>query len=208
MIVLLPPSEGKASGGRGEWDPSSGTFGVQLGEQRTAIASTLFGEGAVPGLPAWRRYTGVVWKHLDPATLTTAQRRRIVVPSGLMGLARADDPVPDHRLKMAAAAWRPAVTDALAAHGRGPVVDLLPNEHAKAIDWNVLARHRRVVRVDFAFTDSGTAAGHDAKAVKGIVARTVVQHGLAALATFEWEGWTSAKTKHGYCVTRPNRARR
>ena len=51
-----------------------------------------------PTLPAWRRYTGVVWDHLQPESLTPEQRRRLIVPSGLLGLVRGDDPVPldDH----------------------------------------------------------------------------------------------------------------
>ena len=207
VIVLVPPSEGKAPGGRGAWEPSTGAFGQALGGQRVAIARTLFGDGLPPALPAWRRYTGVVWKHLDPATLTAGQRRRLVVPSGLMGLARGDDPVPDHRLKMQASTWRDAITEALIAHGRGPIVDLLPNEHAKAIDWDRLTHDRRTVRVAFSYADSGTAAGLDAKAVKCIVARALVQHGIAALTDFEGQGWTAAKTKSGFVVTRPNRAR-
>ncbi len=55
-----------------------------------------------PSLPAWRRYTGVVWDHLDPASLAATDRRRIVVVSGLLGLVRGDDPTPDYRLKMGA----------------------------------------------------------------------------------------------------------
>ena len=51
-------------------------------------------------MPAWRRYSGVVWDHLDPASLT--HRAPIVVVSGLHGLVGAEDPLPDYRLKMSA----------------------------------------------------------------------------------------------------------
>jgi len=32
-------------------------------------------------LAAWQRYSGVVWTHLDPHTLSVEQRRRILVPA-------------------------------------------------------------------------------------------------------------------------------
>ena len=79
-------------------------------------------------LPAWQRYTGVVWDHLDVASLPASTRnkvvRRIFVPSGLMGIVRADDDVPDYRLKMGARLapfglmstwWRDDLTDAFSA---------------------------------------------------------------------------------------------
>ena len=125
--MLLPPSEGKAAGGTSRrWEPDSGTFSaladhrIQLCDALAAVHggsekllgvkgdhldraqaanSSLIGAAS---LPAWRRYTGVVWDHLDPATLAATDRRRIVVVSGLLGLVRGDDPVPDYRLKMGA----------------------------------------------------------------------------------------------------------
>ena len=113
-ILLVPPSEGKADGGneRRPWEPSLGSFGrlwelreqvmtaltaVQGGDQKllglkgdrladAAEANTAL-VGA-PTLPAWRRYTGVVWDHMDPASLSAEQRRRLIVPSGLLGVVR------------------------------------------------------------------------------------------------------------------------
>jgi hypothetical protein len=32
-------------------------------------------------------------------------------------------------------------------------------------------------------------AGHEAKAVKGILARQLLDQGLGALDTFDWQGW-------------------
>ena len=101
LVVLLPPSEGKAPGGDGTgWAPSDGRFG-ELARQRTRVvnalkrakggtAKALGAKGdllraakdanlAVIGAstrPAHERFTGVVWGHLDPPTLTTDGRRR------------------------------------------------------------------------------------------------------------------------------------
>jgi cytoplasmic iron level regulating protein YaaA (DUF328/UPF0246 family) len=227
-IVLLPPSEGKAPGGRGRWSVEAGDFAA-LGPHRRAIvdalgridgrdaavAAKVFGvrgelarraadatdalvEGRAPALPAWRRFTGVVWEHLDPATLPAPLRRRVLVPSGLLGVCRATDPVPDFRLKLSVSLpgigrldrfWRPRLVDAL-ARTRGTVVDLLPNEHAAAVDLGSLGR--RVLSVSF--VDAGGAAiGHDAKAVKGELARVTLLHGVDALHDFRWKGWAASR---------------
>ena len=137
-----------------------------------------------PTLPAWRRYTGVVWEHLDPATLTAPQRRSIVVVSGLLGLVRADDPVPDYRLKMGASLapmgklstwWRPILGPALStATRRRTVVDLLPQEHRAAFTD---ADRERFVVVDLV-ERTGAPGGHAAKAAKGRLARHLLTCGL------------------------------
>jgi cytoplasmic iron level regulating protein YaaA (DUF328/UPF0246 family) len=209
FVILLPPSEGKADGGKNgtSWNPRSGAFGKELGEFRSEIAQSLAkakgGPAALlgvsgkhlaraqaankalvgaPTLPAWQRYTGVVWDHLDLASLTPAQRKpllgRILIPSGMAGLVRADDFLPDYRLKMGARFapfglmstwWRDDLTSSLVRFLRDRlVVDLLPQEHRAAFDWSNL---NNVVRVDLVSRTGGTVGGHNAKAAKGLLAR-------------------------------------
>lgn len=103
FVILLPPSEGKAEGGRArtKWKPASGAFGPALGAQRGEVATALARQGGgtaallgvggkhleraqeanrgvvgSPTLPAAERYTGVVWDHLDLAGMTAGQRDR------------------------------------------------------------------------------------------------------------------------------------
>ena len=209
FVLLLPPSEGKAEDGDTSrpWTPRLGAFGAALEAPRTQIVTQLRKDkggsqkllgvnGAhltraqscnmqligAPCLPAWQRYTGVVWDHLDLESLTATQRnafvKRIIVPSGLLGLVRADDPVPDYRLKMGARLapfgtmskfWNEAITDALVAVvKKKAVIDLLPNEHRAAINWNLLDN---VVRVDLVSHSGAVVGGHNAKAAKGLLAR-------------------------------------
>lgn len=214
--LLLPPSEGKATGGGGpSWSPDLGAFGELLGDRRADVVAALTAtdggdakllgvsgrhldraRGAnldllgAPTLPAWRRYTGVVWDHLDPAGLTAAQRRSIVVVSGLHGLVRADDPVPDYRLKMGASLapmgklstwWRPVLADVLVEQvGRASVVDLLPQEHRTALTGPG-KRHLvpGAIVVDLV-ERSGASGGHAAKAAKGRLARHLLTAGGTA----------------------------
>ena len=227
MVMLLPPSESKRPGGRGHWRPGSGRFGRRLGRQRSQLAGRLteaMGDEEVaarltgvagerrraavaanramvgaPVLPAWQRYTGVVWEHLDPGSLGGEARRRaegIAVVSALGGLFAFDDPVPDYKLKMGARLeglgglarwWMPALGAALGGDAAGAsVVDLLPDEHRRALPADLAA-----LRVEFR-TPAGRAAGHGAKAAKGRFARHLLDLGgpvEEAAAGFAWEGW-------------------
>ncbi len=105
LFILLPPSEGKSDGGSAtaKWRESSGVFGKRLGAQRIELVDQLrkvkggdeklLGVSkahlarakdansslrGAPTLAAHERYTGVVWDHLDLASLTTAQLTRAV----------------------------------------------------------------------------------------------------------------------------------
>lgn len=171
--------------------------------ERAVGANTAATTGSAATLPAWQRYTGVVHDHLDVASMPPAVRRRafdtVVVVSGLLGLVRLDDPVPDYRLKMGASLaplgklstwWRPLLTAALhdAVPGR-VVIDLLPQEHRAA--W---APDAAVDVVTVRFVErSGQqrrTSGHDAKAAKGVLARHLLLRGgdpLVALASFDHE---------------------
>ena len=132
LVILLPPSEGKAPGGDGPaWSAGDGRFGDDLGAGRTRVvnalrqakggtAKQLGAKGDLltaakaanlaalggPTLPAHERFTGVVWSHLDPPSLPAAARRRaeagVLVISALTGLTAWADPVPDFRLKLSA----------------------------------------------------------------------------------------------------------
>ena len=209
FLLFLPPSEGKSEAGNRShpWTPRLGAFGAVLETSRTQIAAQLrkdkggaqklLGVGGAhltraqscnmqligaSCLPAWQRYTGVVWDHLDLASLSATQRnafvKRIIVPSGLLGLVRADDQVPDYRLKMGARLapfgsmskfWNEAITDALVATvKKRAVIDLLPNEHKAAINWDLLDN---VVRIDLVSHSGAVVGGHNAKAAKGLLAR-------------------------------------
>jgi len=123
-----------------------------------------------------------VWDHLDLASLSTAQRnvfvKRIFIPSGLLGLVRADDPIPDYRLKMGARLapfgvmskwWRDDITLALTQVIKNKtVIDLLPNEHRASINWDILPN---AIRVDLVAHSGGVVGGHNAKAAKGLLAQ-------------------------------------
>jgi cytoplasmic iron level regulating protein YaaA (DUF328/UPF0246 family) len=223
LAILLPPSEGKAPGGSGPgWEPGSGRFGAELAARRTTIAQGLArvggGDARVlgargetlaraqaanraligsPCLPAGVRFTGVVWDHLDLASLRRRARVRaadaIVVVSALAGLVAIDDPLPDHRLKLSAslpglgrlaAYWRDDLTSVLDDHLDGHlVIDLLPREHVAA--WTPDPDRYDLRRVELRTRD-GKPGGHFAKAAKGRLARALIEARSPAATLKRW----------------------
>ncbi|MDX1690105.1 MAG: peroxide stress protein YaaA [Acidimicrobiia bacterium] len=220
--ILLPPSRGMASGGDGPpWSPDSGRFGDSLADLRAAIAGELaelgggderllglkgdrFEEAAAanasllgaPTLPAWQRYTGVVYDALDPADMRG--RSRLVVVSALLGLAHADDPVPAYRLAgndrlpgvgRLRDAWPEALGGAVASLD-APVLDLTSDEYHR-----LLPPDADSVRVDVVRTD-GRRAGHWGKVAKGLLVREVAaaDDPLAAVDAFSYEDFRAVVT--------------
>ncbi len=242
LFALIPPSQGKAPGGRRHTSSGTfevleaprrevltalGTFvasatisqlEVALSArgpllQRALAATQQILNGTAPVLPVWRRYEGVVWSYLAPASLTPAQRRRVLVPSGLYGLLAGDDRIAEYRLKMnvrlpnlpsLARFWRPSVTEALLERtSHATIVNFLPKEHVASIDTEKVKTRRKVIDVHFVGPDESKAVGHDAKAVKGELARAVLSEGVAAFSTPERLGWRVERRDDDVVVIAP-----
>jgi cytoplasmic iron level regulating protein YaaA (DUF328/UPF0246 family) len=126
MLVLLPPSEGKAVPAEGEpVDLGSLAFAESLGERRQSLLDALeelvelprekavemlgvskgqAGEVDVdqglrdaPAAPAAEVYTGVLYDHLGLPDLPAAARRRVLIASALWGVVRPEDRIPYYR---------------------------------------------------------------------------------------------------------------
>jgi hypothetical protein len=243
MTILLPPSEGKAAGGEpatalGRFDEDLdrpraavikslhravkdadeakakklfGATGFLL--ERAIECAKATGDPAAPTLPAWQRYTGVVWEHLEPETLAPVQRDCLIIPSGLYGMSSGSDPIVDFRLTMAASLpavgtlskyWRRSLTQVLMDTVEdGVVFDLLPGEHRSAFDGRALMRLQNYVSVDFVRRDGHGTAGHAAKAVKGVMARTLLDAGLDGARRFKWRGWKTVVRGNQIVVIAP-----
>jgi cytoplasmic iron level regulating protein YaaA (DUF328/UPF0246 family) len=126
MLVLLPPSEGKAAPPEGEpVDLDSLAFAASLGERRGALLDALerlvevptakavkqlgvsrgqAGEVVVdaelrdaPAAPAAEVYSGVLYDHLRLPELSKAARRRVLIASALWGVIGPEDRIPYYR---------------------------------------------------------------------------------------------------------------
>ena len=212
MLVLLPPSEGKRPPDTGApVDVSSLTF-PELGERREKALRALVrmasgnqkralehlglsaGQASevdrdaglleAPAGPAGEVYTGVLFQHLDLASLPAAAlaraREHVLVASALWGVVALDDHIPAYRLSIGAripaltrsglaAWWRPALTSVLPDAPGDLVIDMRSGGYAAA--WR--PRESTLVEVK-ASTAAGKPISHMAKAVRGSVTRDLL----------------------------------
>jgi uncharacterized protein len=221
VLILLPPSEGKKPGGSGRWIHDTGIFGRALANPRQLVAASLAQtlptalkvRGATaehaqrvnanllggPVLPAHERYSGVVYQGLDsktmPAALMATAKHSIVAFSGLGGLVRFTDPLPDYRAPMDASIyeigklanyWRPLISPHLQrAAKREGVIDLLTQVHRSAVE----PASENWFTVDLVHSD--ITGGHAAKFAKGRLARWLLEHEITELHQWNYQGWTA-----------------
>ncbi|HEY5707932.1 MAG TPA: peroxide stress protein YaaA [Solirubrobacterales bacterium] len=187
MLILLPPSEGKAEPEAGDpVDLDSLAFAAELSERRAELLDRLDpGLRTGPAAPAAEVYTGVLYQRLDLPGLPAAARRRaakrVLIASALWGFVRLRDRIPHYRLPPStkldgigplAAWWRDSLRAALPDEPGGMIVDMRSGPYVAA--WKPKRAQLLAVR---AFRDEGgerKAVSHMAKAVRGEVARALL----------------------------------
>ncbi len=179
--ALLRALEALAAGPR---DEALSALGLSEG-----LAGEVDRDGLLRTAPARRAaelYTGVLYEHLDLASLSTGAKRRagrdVLVASGLWGVVALGDRIPAYRLSMGArldavdagrplaAGWRPLLADALPDEDGDLVVDLRSGSYAAA--W----APKRATRVEVGARDAqGRVVSHMVKATRGAVARRLLE---------------------------------
>jgi cytoplasmic iron level regulating protein YaaA (DUF328/UPF0246 family) len=185
VLVLLPPSQGKASPQRGRRVGLSTLVHPRLRESRERLIEAVDPQlRTAPAIPAAELYTGVLFAALR-LTDEDLPWDGVLITSALWGVVRPGDRIPAYRLDMSA---RPPGIGALAAYWREPlraalpdrglVLDLRSGSYAAA--WQPRRATRLVVR---AFTEapdgSRTVVSHMVKRTRGELARLVLQAGGA-----------------------------
>ncbi len=179
MLVLLPPSEGKARPEAGApVDLGALALAAELREQREAVLDALDpGLREAPAAPAAEVYTGVLYGRLELPGLPAEARRRVLIASMLWGFVRPDDRIPYYKLPPKeklpgigplAKFWRPALAAALPDEAGELIVDMRSGAYTAA--WKPRRAALLAVR---AFTERDgerKAVSHMAKAVRGDVA--------------------------------------
>ncbi len=159
MLILLPPSEGKAAPAKGApLELESLVFAEQLTERREQLLDALerlagkpragaakklgvspgqaeevaVGAGlrSAPAAPAAEVYTGVLYDRLGLPKLSAAARKRVLIASALWGVVRPDDRIPYYRFSAKARLDR---IGAPAAFWRPALAAALPDEEGDLV---------------------------------------------------------------------------
>ncbi|MDA0632460.1 peroxide stress protein YaaA [Nonomuraea sp. MCN248] len=207
MLIVLPPSEGKAPAGDGP--PVAGLSFPKLDRPRKRVLNALIRAsrrrdaldvlGLSPGqapelaknlelrtagtLPAADLYTGVLYDNLAPGELSPEARARaeesVLIFSGLWGVVRLSDRIPPYRLAMGVSL--PPVGP-LAAFWRPfltPELDRLPGLVVDLRSSAYASAWRPGPRgVSVRVLKAGKVVSHMAKATRGEVARRLLESGL------------------------------
>ena len=183
MLLLLPPSQGKAAPDGGRRAGLSTLAYPRLRDTRERLIDAVDPAlRTAPAIPAAELYTGVLFAALGLGDLSWDG---VLIASALWGVVRPGDRIPAYRLDMSA---KPPGIGALAAYWRAPlraalpdrglVLDLRSGSYAAA--WQPRRATHLAVR---GFTEAPdgrrTVITHMAKRVRGEVARLVLQAGGA-----------------------------
>ncbi len=171
MLILLPPSETKATPRRGRrLDLATLSFPELTARRESLLDDDL---RDAPTLPAARLYTGVLYAALDLGTIPAAAARQIVIVSAQYGALRPADRVAPYRRQLEPSHWRETLGPVLtAAAGSGLVLDCRSAAYAAA--WRPPpAIAARTVHVAVAEERDGVrrAVSHLAKRTRGEVVR-------------------------------------
>ena len=177
VLVLLPPSEGKATPTKGaSLDLARLSFPSLTAERERLLAPAL---RAAPARPAREIYTGVLYAALDLPSLPAAMQRRFVIISAQYGAVRPGDRIATYKREIDAKRWRPLLEPELArAAGRGVILDCRSATYVAA--WRpagALAERTAHVSVVREAAGKRTVVSHDAKKTRGEVARFVAETG-------------------------------
>ncbi len=219
MLILIPPSEGKA-----KVKSTDITFGETnfkfkrevnqivrlLGLLNEEDLRSIYGTSQEKSetfhrqnqdifkshcAKAIERYTGVVYEYIDFESLDKNAKnymeKHIRIFSGLFGLLTPNTLIPNYKLKMNVLSLQYHWTPILTEEieKEDIVFDLLPQVHRKAYKPS-----KNVIKVDFSVIKKGkkTAAGHFGKAVKGKFIRYLAQNNAQSLDDFkgfEYDGF-------------------
>ncbi len=221
VLVLIPPSEGKVSGG--EQKPLEHVRDEVVSVQKSILTAKhpekLYGVKkalafkahelnktitTTPTMPAIKRYSGVVYKAIDYDSLSAKAKSffhvhfRILSP--MFGLVKPNERIPEYKMKFSKlkldAYWKPILSKKLESFF---IIDLLAKEQRKAVYYE------NGIRVDFQLKQDGVkrAAGHFGKHIKGRFIRFMCEHSytnIDDLATFSEDGFSCVEKSDEYLM--------
>jgi len=219
MLILIPPSEGKAKVKSTDVTFGETNFKYKKEVEQVVMLLSLLNEEGLKSIygtsqekseifhrqnqdifksrcaKAIERYTGVVYEHIDWNSLNKPSQnymdKHVRIFSGLFGLLTPSTLIPNYKLKMNVLSLQYHWSPILTRDlGKEKLIfDLLPQVHRKAYKPS-----KNVIRVDFSVLNKGkkTAAGHFGKAVKGKFIRFLAKNNIQNISDFkgfEYDGF-------------------
>lgn len=151
------------------------------------------------GMPAIEAFTGVVFKAIGYESLTPQSKERaslrLRIISSLYGWLRPDDIIKPYRLDFGAklapgdkalnSYWKKDVTLALIRYIKesdtGEIINMLPADASRCIDWKLVKHYARVIIPQFKATDGNSLRTPHAgklKRLRGEMIRDILEHGV------------------------------
>jgi uncharacterized protein len=181
VLVLLPPSEGKATPPPGDPVDLQALAFPALTPQRERLLKKLPGVAEAPAAPAAEVYTGVLYQRLG---LHDLRGDRVLIASALWGMVRPADRIPHYKLPIGDKLPR---VSSLPGLWKPPLAKVMPDEPGLVLDlrsggYAALWKPKRATLLGVrGFTEapdgSRKVISHWAKAVRGDVARAVLRAG-------------------------------
>ena len=141
-------------------------------------------------MPAIERYTGVAFDHLDYPTLSFSAKeylhQHLILHSNLFGFLRANDPIPEYRLKQGEPVGG-LIVERLYRDAGAPLMDAYLGEEdlldLRAGFYERVYKPQRPVTV-LKFLKGDKVVSHWAKAYRGLVLRAIAEAGVTTLKDF------------------------
>lgn len=171
------------------------------------------------GCAAIEAFTGVVFKAFDYSSLSSADKERtnrsVGIISSLYGWLRPDDIIKPYRFdfttplapdgKSFAAFWMPKVTECVISWIESQkdydVLNLLPGDASRCIDWNMVGQKARIWKADFQEMQPGGATktpnSNRLKLLRGKLLRQIITDAIATpqqLLSVETEHYVAEKS--------------
>jgi len=172
---------------KGDMHALSAMFGLKKEADIQAHIRDIIHE---PAMKAIERYTGVAFDHLNYATLNENAKTyidtHVILCSNLFGFLRANDLIPEYRLKQGAAVGEIKVEKLYHEHGAPLMEHYLEDEEILDLRAGFYDKFYKPKKpyTTLKFIKDGKVVSHWAKAYRGIVLREIAQASVETIDDF------------------------
>ncbi len=172
---------------KGDMHALSAMFGLKKETDIQAHIRDIIHE---PAMKAIERYTGVAFDHLNYATLNENAKTyidtHVILCSNLFGFLRANDMIPEYRLKQGAAVGEIKVEKLYHEHGASLMEHYLENQEILDLRAGFYDKFYKPSKpyTTLKFIKDGKVVSHWAKAYRGIILREIAKASVETIDDF------------------------